>query len=336
MMRIFLSWLKVEKKQLFVLLLLSFCLSFGAVFVQEQSARRWQEEQPQQIESWYNSTQMEMHKGEVSDWNNYIGSMLSDLGMLRVLWKNPEQNQELIVETQNAFYRKVIQDPGFCQRALELDSSELEQRIALAQSYEQRGWKQPFNPFRARAEYMVYTMDHYFSIILLIVLSGCCLIGVWIWARMYESGSVRLMLALPYKKGQLFTAFLILNLGIPFLFLAAVCGFLWLAGLSLCGNDPLLIVENGQILPCSQAALQNLSYVVILCLMVLCMSMAVSVFVRLVSDSLIILTVMMMALYFLLRTVHFFCQLPWLAWTIVFACIVVSTVLSRRKFGFEN
>ncbi len=336
MMRIFLSWLKVEKKQLFVLLLLSFWLSFGAVFVQEQSARRWQEEQPRQIESWYNSTRMEMHKGEVSDWNNYIGSMLSDLGMLRVLWKNPEQNQELIVETQNAFYCKAIQDPGFCQRALELDSSELEQRIALAQSYEQRGWKQPFNPFRARAEYMVYTMDHYFSIILLIVLSGCCLIGVWIWARMYESGSVRLMLALPYKKGQLFTAFLILNLGISFLFLAAVCGFLWLAGLSLCGNDPLLIVENGQILPCSQAALQNLSYVVILCLMVSCMSMAVSVFVRLVSDSLIILTVMMMALYFLLRTVHFFCQLPWLVWTIVFACIVVSTVLSRRKFGFEN
>lgn len=144
------------------------------------------------------------------------------------------------------------------------------------------------------------------------------------------------MLALPYKKGQLFTAFLTLNLGISFLFLAAVCGFLWLAGLSLCGNDPLLIVENGQILPCSQAALQNLSYVVILCLMVSCMSMAVSVFVRLVSDSLIILTVMMMALYFLLRTVHFFWQLPWLVWTIVFACIVVSTVLSRRKFGFEN
>lgn len=62
MMRILLSWLKVEKKQLFVLLLLSVCLSFGAVFVQEQSARRWQEEQPRQIESWYNSTRMECAK----------------------------------------------------------------------------------------------------------------------------------------------------------------------------------------------------------------------------------------------------------------------------------
>ncbi len=335
MIRIILSWLKVEKKQLVWLLLLSVCLSLGSVFVQEQSARRWEEEHPQQIESWYQSTRMEIHKDEISDWNNYIGSMLSDLGMLRVFWKNPKQNQELIVETENAFYLKAVQDLAFCQRALGVGASELEQRIALAQSYEQRGWTQPFNPLRARADYLVYEMDHSFSILLLIILAICCLIGVWIWARMYESGSARLMLALPYKKGQLFTAFLVLNLGLSFLFLAAVCGFLWLAGLSLCGNDPLLIVENGQILPCAQAALQNLSYTIILTIMVSCLSMAVSVFVRFTSDSLILLTIILMALYFLFRPVSFFCQLPWWIWAMISIGIIGCIVLSRKKFEFE-
>lgn len=330
------TWLKIQKKWIMFLLLGSFFLSLGAVFIQKKEAQVWEAQQIECIDTWYKNTKMELMRGEVNAWNDYIGSMLSDLGILKTLWKRPDLYSEQIVECENAYYSKAIQDPGYCQRILNQDVSIINQKLELAATYQEKGWIQPLNPEEPRADYMVYSADHYFSGIVLIILGICCGIGVWIWAWMYESREYLLLFSLPYSKLNIFLSLILITLGISLIFLLFQYGSLWFIGLIVQGNEPLLIVENNQIVSCSLSFFQNLKYSVLLSFLFLSLSSLISVLVRTVSDALMILMIILMAFYFAFSSVAWFNQIPLWGWLFSVFVSGIGLIVTWEKFKFEE
>lgn len=329
------TWLKVRKKPILLIVLLALLSGTASVFVQKKEALNEQLARAERVEVWYENTKMELVPGEVSEWNNYIGDMLSDLGLLRTFWSDPAANADEIVDYENAYYAKAIRDPDYCMRVLHESAENVERKLDLAKAYEERGWKQPLNPIEPRADYMVYSTSHSFSLWVLLVLGAACAIGTWIWAAMSESREYMLLFGLPYSKRQLFGALIILGIGISMLFMFLQYGSAWLAGMMISGNAPLLVIENGKIAVCSQVALHNMVYPVLMCLCFSCLSALVGVWIRSVSDTLMVLVIVLMSAYFSFSTIVWFSQMPIWIWSVSVLFAIMATGLAWRKFAYE-
>ncbi len=334
MIHFMLTWINIQKKWLLLFLLGSIFFSVGNVFFQQQKAQEWEAQHIKQIDTWYENTKMELIRGEANPWNNYIGSLLSDLGLLKSLWMQPDLYKDQILECENSYYSKAIQDAGYCHRILGQEVSNLTQKLELAEAYKEKNWEQPLNSEEPRADFMVYEMDHYFSGIVLFILGMCCGIGGWIWAWMSESKEYMLLFSLPFSKGKIFASLMLLNIGISLFFLCIQYGSLWIIGWILKGNLPLMVVENGQIVSCSLAAIQNLKYSISLCFFFSCLSALISVWIGNIADTLIILVIILMALYFLFSKIVWFDQiLSWFWWFLI-VLNGLSIFLTWKQFKY--
>ncbi len=328
-------WLKARKRTLFLIAVLALLSGTASVFVQKREAVNEQFVRAEMVEEWYENTKMELVGGEVSEWNNYIGDMLSDLGILRTLWSDPAANSDQIVEYENAYYAKAVRDRDYCMRVLHENVEDIERKLELAKAYEERGWKQPLNPIEPRADYMVYSTSHSFSVWVLLVLGAACAIGTWIWAAMSESREYMLLFGLPYSKRQLFGGLLILGTCLSMLFMFLQYGSAWLAGMMVSGNDPLLVIENGEIAVCSQAGLRNVIYPAAMGLFFSCLSALVGVWIRSISDTLMVLVIVLMAVYFSFANISWFSQVPIWIWSVLALSALVAIGLAWRKFAYE-
>lgn len=335
MTRLLSAWLKVHFKALLFLIAASLSLGIGAVWFQEQKAGQWQNAQPEQIELWSRNTKMELIQGEANPWNEYINALLSDLSMLHIYWQNPIQYETEIVKSQNAFYEKALQDPGYCRRALNLDETQIKQKLELAEAYQEKNWKQPLNPEKPRADYMVYLADHTFSWMLLLDLAVCCGIGVWLWASMFESRSYFNLFVLPYSKQTVFASFLILTAVLPLLFLFIQYGTLWTAGFLLEGNAPLFLIETNQIIPCLDQMLHSLPYPVLFSFFFSCLSAVVSAWIRDTADSLMLLVMALMVVYFFMTGINSFTEIHLWVWLALIVVSLLCIVLSWRRYEYE-
>lgn len=336
MMRFILSWLKIQKKWLFLLFAGSLLISAAAVLIQTQQAEKWEKEQPEKIDLWYENTQIELIKGEKNPWNDYIGTMLSDLSLLQMLWKDPAANEQQIIEYENSYFSEALKSPEYCQRAMKLDPAELQTKLDLAAGYETRGWTQPLNPEKPRADYMVYSANHNFSAVVLLVLAVCCGIGVWIWAWIFESRAYTLLYALPYSKEKLFISLMILSAFLSLGLILVVYGSLWLFGWMVQGNLPLLIIENGQILPCSSTALRNMIFIILMAFSFSCIGAAAGVWIRNVTDTAMVLTMILMCLYFFFANVSTFFITPDWFWFVMLLTDAICLLLAWKKLKYES
>lgn len=329
--------LRRQKKLFLAALCLLMIISGLLIYLQFRTAETYMENKINSLASIKEDTRMKLIKGEQNSYNDHIGELLSDLGILEIYYKSPDQYSQEIAKTWYYFYQEAYPDTEYCQSVLNQTSEEVLQEINLYESYEELDIPIPLNPELPRASYVVYQNDSRLNWTVLIILGFAALVGIRIFAPLFETGSIKVMYTMPFTKKSLNISMWISAIIISTFYLVLQYTFLFFGGLLFFGNETVLIMQNGIASSVTALSIKNLPFIVLLAILLVCISSWVSCICQNQADSILIVLGILVAMYFIFQKMTTFLQeFTWLWIFIVLSLCGLFQWLVWKKIQYSD
>lgn len=323
MSNLFKGELRRQKVLFLAALPLSILISGLLILLQIRTAETYMDNKIDSLASIQEATRMKLIKGEQNAYNNHIGALLSDISLLEIYYKSPDQYSQEIAQSWYSFYQEAYPDPEYCQSVLKSSPADIKQEIERYESYKRLNLPVPLNPELPRASYMVYKNDSRLNWTVLIILGFASLVGIRVFAPLFETGSINVMYMMPFSKKSLNVSMWISVFLISAFYFVFQYIFLFLGGLLLFGNETVLIMQNEVACSTDVLALRNLPYTLLLAFLLVCASSCISCLCGNQADSILIVLGIIVAMYFVFQKITTFEQeFSWF-WIFIILCLCV-------------